>query len=306
MINARDEHAAAVDPRVSVGTPPPIPPAGARRRGFVRRHPWLVLMAVAWLVAISAAALLADVLPLARFDTRVLDLPAQAAPRLSWHEPLGTDMFGRSVTARALFGARQSLVIATFSVLFAMCVGLLVGTVSGYFGGRTAKVIAVLTDATLSIPGLVTVLAIASVGRRDIPTVTLAFGVVSLPMVIRLARAQTLAIASRTSVQAARALGASHGRILARELLPDVLLKISPLAFILAGNVIVGSASLSFLGLGIPPPSPSWGSMINDGRKFLEESPHLVFVPSAFIFLTVSSFTVIGDHIRNRVDGGGR
>lgn len=295
----RNEGAEATEVPLLVATTPFTAPPR-------RRAPIGVLLAATWLAIVVGAAVLADVLPLEQFDTRVTNLDPKTSPGLRWPEVLGTDSFGRSVVSRAIFGARQSLIIAGASVLLSIGFGVLLGTIAGYLGGRTARVITLLTDATLSIPGLVTVLAIAAVGRRDVPTVTVAFAVVSLPVVTRLARAHALALAKRPSIEAATALGATRFRIVMSEMLPDVLTRVSPLAFVLAGHVIVGSASLAFLGLGIPPPSPSWGAMINEGRRFLESDPHLVFVPAGLIFLSVVSFTVIGDHIRRRVEGSSR
>lgn len=273
---------------------------GARRAGDRRVGVWL---AIVWLGLVVAAAVLADLLPLQRYDRIVNDLRPRLAPRLSIDEPFGTDSLGRSVTSRLIFGARQSLIVAVVSTVIAMSAGCLIGITAGYFRGVVDRVVSVVVDAVLAIPALVLLLAIASVGKRSLITVVVALGLVGMPTFVRLARAKALALGGQEYVTAARAMGATHRRIVMRELLPSVVLPVSTYGFLFLGFVTVVEATLSFLGLGVPPPSPSWGGMVNDARPFLESDPALVFVPAACILFTVLSFSVLGDHARRRVEG---
>lgn len=290
--------AAPTDPTVPAGgvRANAIAPTRRKRRGRIAF--WL---AVGWLAAVLFAAVLADLLPLHPYD-QLTGLRPRTAPRLSFEEALGTDGFGRSVVSRLVYGARQSLIVGLFSVCIAMTLGMTVGMAAGYFAGKTDRAISVVLDAILSIPALVLLLAIASVGSRSVPSIVIALGLVGIPTFARLSRANTLAIAGREHVQAARAMGARHGRILLREILPHIVFPVSSFAFIWMGIVIVAEGSLSFLGLGIPPPSPSWGGMINDGRPYLASHALLVYIPAACLVFTVVSFTVIGDRARRHFD----
>jgi peptide/nickel transport system permease protein len=270
-----------------------------KRRGRIA-----FVLACAWLSAIGFCAIFANVLPISRPDVTLSSVAPMTAPRLSFVEPLGTDDLGRSVASRLIFGARESLIVGVVSVAIAMVAGLAIGMVGGFLKGRTDVVVRVILDSMLSIPALVTLLAIAGVGKRSLATVVIALSVVFTPTFARLARAQTLARADRDFVTAARAMGAGKGRILIRELLPQVVLQVSSYAFLLMALAIVAEGSLSYLGVGIPPPAPSWGGMVNEGRPFLQTQPFLVFVPATCLVLTVVSFTIVGDRARRRFDVG--
>jgi peptide/nickel transport system permease protein len=261
-------------------------------------------LAIGWLSLIVFLAIFADLLPLHAFDTFVNDLKPRTAPRFSFHEPLGTDVLGRSETTRLIYGAQQSLLIGIGSVALATVIGLVVGMAAGYFRGKVAAVLDVFLDAILAVPPLVLLIAFAAVGNRTIEGIIIAFGVVLSPITARVARANTILLENREYVLASRAVGSGHIRILTREILPEVLLRLLPIQFLMMGQVIVAEAALSFLGLGIPSPAPSWGSMINESRNFLDTQPYLVFVPAVCILLTVASFITIGDHIRRVSDTG--
>jgi peptide/nickel transport system permease protein len=275
---------------------------GANRRRRRRGGGVAVWVAAAWLVGLLILVLVADLLPLRSYDVIVKGAKPRGAPHLGFDEPLGIDALGRSVLSRIIYGARQSLIVGVLTIAIAMSVGLLLGGLGGYFRGKLDNALGVLFDAVLSLPALVVLLAIAAVGKRDTPSIVLGLALVTMPTFARLARANTLALASREHVAAARVLGASHLRILFRELLPEVGLRVSSFSFLLLAVVLVTEGSLSFLGLGIPPPSPSWGGMINAGRPLLEQAPQLVFVPAAFLLITVVALTVVGDRVRRRFD----
>lgn len=263
-----------------------------RRKGRFR-----LWFAVGWLVLIIALAAMANLLPLASVDEIVAS--AREAPHLSFDEPFGTDIYGRSATSRLIYGARQSLLVGVLAVGIALSVGLLVGIVSGYFHGRWVdEATSIFLDVFLAFPPLVLLLAIASVGRQDILTVGIGLSLIGVPTFARLARAQAIALSERESVLAARAMGAGPRRIMVREILPSVITMLLPYVFIYLGIVMILEGALSFLGLGIPPPDPSWGGMVSDGRAFLQTQPYIAFIPAAFLVLTVLSFTVIGDRVR--------
>lgn len=260
-----------------------------------------LVLALAWITLVVAAAALADVLPLRPYGAIVPGLDARTPP--GWAaEFLGTDAIGRSVASRVVHGARESLIVGMGSTALAMGAGLVAGLAAGFFRRWLDTAISLVLDALLAVPALVLLLAVASVGRRGTGTVVLGLALVGMPSFARLARASTLAFVDRPHVEAARALGAGPGRILRRELLPEVVLRVAPFAFVYLAFAVVAEASLSFLGLGVPPPSPSWGGMINDGRPYLQSEPFLVFVPASCVFLTVAAFTIVGDRARRRFD----
>jgi peptide/nickel transport system permease protein len=258
--------------------------------------------ASAWIVLVGLAAMFADLLPLQPYDVIIDDLPPRSAPRLSFSEPLGTDALGRSTISRVIFGARQSLIVGVVSTGISMTAGMSIGMAAAYFRGKVDAFIRVLLDAMLSVPALVLLLAVAAIGKRDITTVVIGLSIVLIPTFARLARANTLALVVREYVAAARVMGAGHLRILLRELLPNVLLPISSYSFLVIAVAIVAEGSLSFLGLGIPPPTPSWGGMVDAARPYLQSDPFLVFAPAACLVLTVLSFTVVGDRARRHFD----
>jgi peptide/nickel transport system permease protein len=286
------------------GLPPLGAAGGARDRWSRYRKGVIVWLAVGWLVLVVLGALLADVLPLHRYDLFVTDLRPRTAPRLSFTEPLGTDVIGRSTLSRLVFGARQSLAVGLVSAALAMTAGVAIGIIAGYLRGKIDGAIGIVVDAVMAVPALVLLLAISAVGQRNVTTIVAGLALVGTPTFVRLARANTLAVVSRNHVTAARAMGASHARVILRELLPSVILPVLSYAFLFVAYVIVAEGTLSFLGLGIPPPRPSWGGMINEGRRFLGSKPYLVFTPSACIVLTVVSLTIIGDRARRRFDLG--
>jgi peptide/nickel transport system permease protein len=289
---------APIDAMVAV----PGSPGPQRRRRPSKLGRWL---AVAWLGSIVASAILADLLPLTDYDTIVPELSARAGVLSSLQEPFGTDALGRSVLSRIVFGARQTITVGLVGTAGSMLIGTVIGMAAGYFRGRLEAVLNVLLDAMLAIPPLVLLLTVAAVGRRDVVTVVVGIVIVGTPTFARLARANTLRVRNRTFVTAARAMGARPSRIIGREVMPSVVLGLTSFAFLFLGLVVVVEGTLSFLGLGIPPPSPSWGGMINDGRQYLDGAPHLVFVPCAFLVLTVLSVRTIGDRVQDRIDARG-
>src|SRR5579859_2407085 len=267
------------------------------RRG--RRLGPLFWAALGWMVFIFAVALFADLLPLpSPTDMDMLERRASISA-LHW---LGTDGLGRDELARLVYGARISLVVVLCAPVIGVTFGGALGLLAGYFRGRFESFVVGSMDVLLAFPPLILALAVTAYLGQSIFNLTCILGVLGIPAFMRVARAATLTLARREFVIAARALGASHARILLRELLPNVMLPL--LAFFLLGVavIIVAEGALSFLGLGVPPPIASWGSMIGEGRESLDVAPQLAFLPAIAMFLTVLSFNLVGDTLRALTD----
>jgi peptide/nickel transport system permease protein len=267
--------------------------------GFVRGRVGVIL-SLSWLTIIIVLALLAPVLPLPTYYDFV-GAP-KVPPGLHWPEFLGTDYLGRSVLVRLIWGTRVSLAVGLLAVLLGMIIGLAIGMTAGYFRGRTEAILTVFIDAALAFPPLILLLAITAVLQQKLSTLIIAFTLLTIPSFARLARANTLAIAQREFVLAARARGTGNFRIMRREILPNVILPTLSYSFIIVASVMVAEGSLDYLGLGIPPPTPTWGGMIASGQQFLATNPDLVFVPAVVLLLTVLSFYTLGDYGRRRLD----
>jgi peptide/nickel transport system permease protein len=264
-----------------------------------RRVGALFLAAVAWIVLIALAAALAGFLPIA--SPTDMDILARRAPPGAGHW-LGTDQLGRDEFSRLIYGARISLTVGLLAPVIGVLIGGSLGMLAGYFRGRFETLAVGGVDVLLAFPPLVFVLAVTAYLGQSVLNITLVIGVLSIPAFTRVARAVTLSLSEREFVVAARALGATHARILLRELLPNVALPL--VAFFLLGVAvtIVVEGALSFLGLGVPPPAPSWGSMIGEGRENLDIAPWLAFLPALFMFLSVLAFNIVGDTLRALTD----
>ena len=264
-----------------------------------RRLGILFWAAIGWMIFVFALAIFATLLPLA--DPAAMDMLERRAAFSAAHW-LGTDGLGRDELSRLIYGARVSLVVGLCAPLIGLTFGGALGMLAGYFGGRAGSFVVGSMDVLLAFPPLILVLAVIAFVGQSILNLTLILGALSIPASMRVARAATLTLSRREFVIAAQALGASHARILLRELLPNVILPL--LAFFLLGVavIIVVEGSLSFLGLGVPPPISSWGSMIGEGRESLEVAPRLAFLPAIAMFLTVLSFNLVGDTLRALTD----
>lgn len=215
---------------------------------------------------------------------------------------LGTDDLGRDIAARVIYGARVSLAAGVVAVAIALLAGILLGLIAGYRGGQMDNWIMRLIDSVLSFPSLILALALAAVLGAGLRDVLIALGIVYTPTFARLARGQVLSLRHRDFVEAARLLGLRDGRILARHILPNILAPLIIQASLSVAFAILAEASLSFLGLGIQPPEPSWGSMVNAGRGYLQQDPWIVFGPGGAIFITVMGFNFVGDAVRDALD----
>lgn len=281
------EHIAALGTEVA---------APARRRRGLGVIFWAAAL---WVALVIALAILADRLPLA--DPARQALLARRAPPGAAHL-LGTDALGRDILARVIYGARASLGIGLLAPLIATLFGAAFGMLAGYFRGAIEVLTIGATDVLLAFPPLVLALAIVAYLGQSVPNVIAVLAVLTVPAVTRVARAATLTIREREFVTAAHALGASHARILLREILPNVMLPLAAYFLLLVAVTIVAEGILSFLGLGVPPPAPSWGGMIAEGRDSLDVAPHIAFVPAVVMFLTVLAFNLVGDGLRAITD----
>jgi len=281
----------AADPALAIDLAPP-----ARR---ARRLSPVLAIALGWILLLALFALLAPVLPIQ--SPTDIDFLAKRAPPSAAHW-LGTDNLGRDELARLIWGARTSLIVGLLAPVIGIVVGGALGLLSGYFRGRFEAVVVGGMDVLLAFPPLVFALAVTAYLGQTVPNIILVLGALGIPAFTRVARAATLSLSEREFVSAARVLGATDLRILLRELLPNVALPLGAFFLLGVAITIVVEGALSFLGLGVPPPAPSWGIMIGEGRESLEIAPRLAFMPAAAMFLTVLAFNFVGDALRAFAD----
>ncbi len=260
-------------------------------------------LAALGVVLLSAFILCAVFAPwLAPQDPAQLDLGGRLlAPGHShW---FGTDELGRDILSRTLYGARISLLVAISVVSLSLAIGLVAGLTAGFYGGWTDTVVNVyVTNAFLALPGILLAIAFVAFLGPGLFNLILALSISGWVGYARLVRAQVMAVKEREFVEAARALGASDLRVLCRHILPNIVQPLIVQAAIGMAGAVLAEATLSFLGLGVPPPAASWGSMLNDGRSHLFDSPHLVIFPALAVMLAVLSFNFIGDALRDFLD----
>ena len=220
----------------------------------------------------------------------------------SWAHWLGTDEIGRDVLSRVIFGARASLEAGVVSVLISLTLGVPIGLLSGYVGGILDGLLMRIVDAMLACPFLILAIALAAFLGPNLTNAMIAIGISAMPAFIRLTRAQTLSTKVEDYVEAARAVGNPHIRIVLRHILPNILAPIMVQATLAIAAAIIAEASLSFLGLGQQPPDPSWGSMLNTAKNFLSLAPWMAWWPGLAIFVVVLSFNLLGDGLRDALD----
>jgi peptide/nickel transport system permease protein len=235
-------------------------------------------------------------------DPAAINLPARLDSPSHAHW-FGTDELGRDIFSRTIYGARISMMVGSCVVLASLALGLVVGSIAGYYGGGIDRFVnIVLMNAFLSFPGILIAIAFVAFRGPGIFNLVLALSLGGWVGYARLVRGQVLAAREREFVEAARALGASDLRIIVRHILPNIIQPVIVQAAIGMAGAILAEATMSFLGLGVPPPTASWGAMLNDGRAHLFDAPHLVLFPALAVMLAVLSFNFIGDALRDYLD----
>jgi ABC-type dipeptide/oligopeptide/nickel transport system permease subunit len=215
---------------------------------------------------------------------------------------LGTDSKGRDILARVVYGARISLAVGILASALSLCIGIFFGMIAGYFGGKTDAVLSQFFDIFLAFPSLLLAIGISAVMPAGLTSAMLAITLVGWAGFARLVRGITLSLKEQTYVEASRALGATPARILLRHILPNSLPLILVAGSLRVGGFILLEAALSFLGLGVQPPTPTWGSMISLNRAYINSAPWMVIVPGLAISITVISFNILGDFLRDKLD----
>ncbi len=291
----------ASDPQIPVTTSG-IPATGAMpRTHWVRRlvHRRSAALGLAVITVFVALAILAPLI--APYDPIATDFAAvrKAPGAAHW---FGTDEIGRDVLSRVVFGARASLLAGVVSVLISLSIGVPAGVIAGYAGGITDMLISRVTDALLACPFLILAIALAAFLGPSLGNAMIAIGISATPVIIRLARGTTLAVKADEFILAARAIGNPPWRIALRHVLPNIVPPLLVQATLAIAAAVIAEASLSFLGLGQQPPQPSWGSMLNTAKNYIDNAPWMAVWPGASIFLLVLSFNLVGDGLRDALD----
>ena len=281
------------------------PKDGADRGATKKRLGIFFWICAGWIGLIILVALFANLLPLPNPDFQNFAAPQNGAP--GWGHLLGTDDLNRDIFSRLLFGSRVSLIVGFGSTAIGLILGGIPGMFSAYRRGRVDTLLNTVSYIVLAFPALVAVIAIGSFWGHQLWKITVVIGVFSAPLIFRIIRASTLSYASRDFVMAAKALGASDSRILAREIFPNILPTIVSFGLIAVAGVIVLEGTLAFLGLSVPPPTPSWGNMLNEGASLLaggpgQNNPWLVIFPAAAMFSLLFTLNVVADKLRSHFD----
>ncbi|HEY8671482.1 MAG TPA: ABC transporter permease [Terriglobales bacterium] len=235
-------------------------------------------------------------------DPAHINLAARLAPP-SLAQICGSDELGRDILSRLIYGSRISMLVGSCVVALSLGIGLIIGSIAGYYGGRIDKFVNVIVmNAFLSFPGILIAIAFVAFRGPGIFNLIFALSIGGWVGYARLVRAQVLAAREKEYVEAARALGANDTRILLRHILPNIVQPVIVQAAIGMAGAILAEATMSFLGLGVPPPTASWGTMLNDGRAHLFDAPHLVIFPALTVMVAVLSFNFIGDALRDFLD----
>jgi peptide/nickel transport system permease protein len=272
------------------------PRRGRGLRRFLRHRPAMV--GLAYLMLLLIMALFAPWLAPKDPNRQELLLRLQSPGHHAW---LGTDLLGRDQFSRLIYGARVSLLIATGSMALALLLGVPTGLAAGYLGGKVDTVIGRMNDSLLALPGILYFFTIIAVFGHTVPTLCFAIGSYSSTNIFLIARATTRAVSGETYIEASRALGATTRRTLANHVLPNILSPLLVRVALVAAAAVVAEASLSVLGLGVAPPTATWGGMLQTGNSVIREAPFLVYAPGVMIAFTVLAFTFVGDGLRRAV-----
>lgn len=226
-------------------------------------------------------------------------IPGMALQKPSSEFLFGTDSIGRDVFSRVVYGGRVSLQVALPAVLLATLLGMLIGLPAGFFGGKLDTVAMRLLDMFFAFPAILLAITIVSIFGASLPVLSITIGIIYMPRMARIVRAPTMSVIRNEYVEAARAIGGSNSRLIWRHVLPNVMSPVIVEISIALGQVILTETALSFLGLGVPPPSPTWGSMLSESRAFMNLAPWTVWAPGTAIILAIASFLLIGHGLRH-------
>jgi peptide/nickel transport system permease protein len=274
----------------------------SRRRRILRKRFFRRPMAVAGLVVVAAFVVVAVFAPwIAPYKASATDFNAVLAHPSSKHV-FGTDFLGRDELSRVIWGARASMQAGFFATVLAMLIAVPIGLVAGYYRGWVDTVIARLTDVLLAFPFLILAVGLAAILGASLLNATLALGIGAMPPLIRVARGETFALREEDYVPAAIANGANDATIIFKHILPNMTSTLLVQATVTIPGAIVGEAVLSFLGLGVQAPTPSWGTMLQDAQSYLGQAPRLAFVPGLAIVFAALAFNVLGDGLRDIFD----
>jgi peptide/nickel transport system permease protein len=266
----------------------------------VARHNLLATAGAVLIVIFVTFALFAPWI--APQDPYYIDLPSRLMRPSAAHW-FGTDELGRDILSRVIYGARVSMLVGSCVVAASLTLGLIFGSIAGYYGGFLDRFLnVVVMNAFMSFPGILLAIAFVAFLGPGLFNLVLALSIGGWVGYARLVRAQVLSVREREFVEAARALGASDSRIIVRHILPNIIQPVIVQAAIGMAGAILAEATMSFLGLGVPPPTATWGAMLNDARSHLFDAPHLVLFPAAAVMLAVLSFNFIGDGLRDYLD----
>lgn len=230
------------------------------------------------------------------------EFPTMRGASPSLDHPLGADEIGRDILSRMIYGTRVALIVAFTATFISVTIGVIIGSMAGYFGGWVDSLLSRLVDAVMAIPLLVLIIAFVAVLGAGLFTTVLAIGLAIWAQYARVMRADIMSLRERDYVLAARTIGAGTSRIILRHMIPNALAPIIVIATLSVGSVIILEAALSFLGLGVQPPNPSWGGMLAEGRRHIRNFPHISIIPGVAITLTVLAFNLVGDALRDALD----
>jgi len=264
----------------------------------------LAVVSMAWVVLIVTVALSADLwVPTTFADPLAINTtPGASLQAPSAEHPFGTDRLGRDVLSRVIYGARISLAVGLIAVAISLVIGLTLGAISGYFGGLVDTLVMRSADVFFAFPYILFAIALVAVLGPSYQNVFIAIGILGWPAIARVFRSSILSVKQNEYVDAARAMGASHVRILFRHIMPNAIAPIIVYGTMSIGGAIMTEAALSFLGMGVQPPTPSWGLMLSDARALMFVAPWLVFWPGLAILTTVLAFVLMGDGLRDALD----
>ncbi len=289
----------------AASAPAVVPPKAARGRSEWR-NAWrrfranrAALVGGVLILFFCLVALLADLL--APYDP-AFPYPGMRGQAPTWAHPMGFDHIGRDLFSRMLHGTRVALAVGLVATFMSVVVGVLVGAVAGFFGGWVDSVLSRITDTLMAFPLLALLIVLSAVLGPSLTTTILVIGLTTWARFARVVRADVLALRNTDYVVAARAVGVAPARLIARHMLPNVLGPVIVLATLGIGGIIILESSLSFLGLGVQPPTPSWGGTLADGRALIRQYPHITYFPGLLIFVTVLAFNLFGDGLRDALD----